>query len=132
MENWQSALVVFGAVALGMIGQGWASMLEHQRRRQMLDLIKTYVQAGRDPPAELYAQLQDSAGKKAPWNEAVLFGALGFGFWLAFANADDAKRAAYLIIAATMTLTSAACIALALMRNASAKGATKIRDDEAG
>ncbi|MBL8549197.1 MAG: hypothetical protein JNJ73_04385 [Hyphomonadaceae bacterium] len=129
MENWQAALVVFGAVTLGMIGQGWASLLEHQKRRQMLDLIKTYVQAGKDPPGALFAQLEDGARKKAPWNEAILFAALAFGFWLAFAQAEDAKRAAYLVIAVTMTATSAACLGLALLRRG---GDAKIRDDDAG
>ena len=48
MENWAVALFIFGAVAVGMIGQGWVSFLDHQRRTQTLELIKAMLAAERN------------------------------------------------------------------------------------
>ena len=39
MNNLSIMLFIFAAIAFGMIGQGWVSLLEHQRRRQTLDVI---------------------------------------------------------------------------------------------
>jgi hypothetical protein len=116
MENWAVALFIFGAVAIGMIGQGWVSLLEHQRRTQTLELIKAMLAAGKDPPQQLYDQLTQANQAKPPWSEVVVFTTLAFGFWLAFANADDGRRTAFMVVAASMTVAAMGCLALALMR----------------
>lgn len=118
------ALIVFGAVAVGMIGQGWASYLEHQRRSQALDAIKTALQAGREPPAELYALLRKDNGSRGPWDNIIVFGALSVGFWLAFALVEGERRVAFLVVAVTMTVTTLGCLALALAQP------RRSRDDE--
>lgn len=116
MENWAIALFIFGAVAVGMIGQGWVSFLDHQRRTQTLDVIKAMLAAGKDPPQQLYDQLTQANQTKPPWSEVVVFTTLSFGFWLAYANADDGRRTAFLVVAASMTVAAMGCLALALMR----------------
>lgn len=124
MENTTIMLFIFGAVAIGMIGQGWVSLLEHQRRRQTLDVIKAALQAGKEPPAELYGLLKNDSAQRAPWGEAFVFGVLAVGFWLAFALMGGERRMAFLVIAATMTVTSLGSAAFALMRPG------RSRDDE--
>ncbi len=127
MENWAVALFIFGAVAIGMIGQGWVSFLDHQRRTQTLELIKAMLMAGKEPPQQLYASLAHGNRATAPWSEVVVFTALAFGFWLAFLYADGGRRTAFLVIAASMTVTALGCLVLALTR----PGASSLtRDDE--
>ncbi|MBI3438202.1 MAG: hypothetical protein HY054_06060 [Proteobacteria bacterium] len=127
MENWAIALFIFGAVTVGMLGQGWVSLLEHQRRTQTLDLIKALLAAGKDPPQQLYDQLTQSNQPKAPWTEVVVFSALSFGFWLAFFYSEGGRRTAFLVVAASLTVTAIGCIVLALTR----PGARSLtRDDE--
>jgi hypothetical protein len=109
------ALFIFGAVALAMIGQGWMSMLEHQRRKQAMDIIKAAMEAGKEAPPIVYEQLA-KAETKAPWSEVVIFTALGFGFWIAYSQAPPDEQLPYLVIAATMTVTALGCLGLALMR----------------
>ena len=127
MENWVIALFIFGAVAVGMIGQGWVSFLDHQRRTQTLELIKAMLTAGKDPPQQLYDQLAQGNQPKAPWSEVVVFTALSFGFWLAFFYADGGRRTAFLVIAASMTVTALGCLILALTRPGAA---SLTRDDD--
>jgi hypothetical protein len=115
-ENWMVALFIFGAVAVAMIGAGWSQYLEHQRRKQAMDVIKAAMEAGKEPPQIIYDQLQKAGQQKAPWSEVVVFSALGFGFWIAFANAADDSRTAFMVVAATMTVTALGCLALAIMR----------------
>ena len=129
MENWAIGLFIFGAVAFAMIGQGWVSFLEHKRRTQTLELIKAMLAAGKDPPHQLYDQLTHANDAKAPWSEVVVFTALSFGFWLAYANADDGRRTAFFVIAASMTVTAVGCLALALTRRGSTS-APSTDDDE--
>jgi hypothetical protein len=124
MENGTTALLVFGAIVLGVLGQGWASLLEHQRRRQTLDVIKAALQAGREPPPELYALLRKDTALRQPWGEVLVFGALSVGFWLAFAFGDEGRRTAFLVIAATMSVTALGCLALAMFKPG------RPRDDE--
>jgi alpha/beta superfamily hydrolase len=128
MEQWMVALFIFGAVVAAMIGQGWMSMLEHQRRKQAMEVIKAALEAGKEAPPIIYEQLRDQGlTGKAPWSEVVVFTALSFGFWVAYGTADEAsERTAFLVVAATMTVTALGCLGLALMR----PGARK--DDDAG
>jgi hypothetical protein len=116
MDQWTVIFVVFAVVVLAMIAQGWASLLEHNRRKQALDVIKAALSAGKEPPAILYEQLAKSDQAKAPWTEVVLFTCLGFGFWIAYANAEGDQRTAFLVVAATMSMTALACLVLALTR----------------
>jgi len=127
MENWAVALFIFAAVAVGMIGQGWVSYLEHQRRTQTLELIKAMLAAGKDPPRQLYEQLGAANQTKAPWGEVFIFTALAFGFWLAFAYADEGRRTAFLVVAASLSVTALGCLVLALARPG---GKIPTRDDE--
>jgi hypothetical protein len=127
-ENWMVALFIFGAVTIAMIGAGWAQFLEHQRRKQAMDVIKAAIEAGKEAPPIIYEQLSKAGQTKPPWSEVVVFGALGFGFWIAFANADGDNRTAFLVVAATMTVTALGCLALAITRPD--RGGAK--DDDAG
>jgi hypothetical protein len=115
-ENWLVALFIFGAVAIAMIGAGWAQYLEHQQRKQAMDVIKAAIEAGKEAPPIVYEQLAQAGQSKPPWGEVVVFSALGFGFWIAFANADGDSRNAFLVVASTMTVTALGCLALAIMR----------------
>ncbi len=114
-DPWMVAFFIFAAVTISMIGAGWAQYLEHQRRKQAMDVIKAAMEAGRDPPQIIYDQLSKSGGKP-PWSEVVVFTALGFGFWIAFSQADGDSRTAFLVVASTMTVTALGCLALAIMR----------------
>ncbi|MEZ5961553.1 MAG: hypothetical protein R3C30_14185 [Hyphomonadaceae bacterium] len=125
-DNWMVALFIFGAIAVSMLGAGWSQWLEHKRRSQAMDVIKAALEAGKEPPAVVYEQLNKSNQNKPPWSEVVVFSALGFGFWIAFANADGDNRTAFLVVASTMTVTALGCLALAIMRPGVGK------DDDAG
>lgn len=127
MENWMVALFIFAAVVVAMLGAGWSQLLEHKRRSQAMDLIKTAIEAGREPPAIVYEQISKAEQGKAPWSEVVIFTALGFGFWVAYANAPPDDRMPYLVVAATMTMTALGCLALALTRHG--RGETSKDDD---
>lgn len=116
MEDWMVALLIFGAIAVSMLGAGWSQYLEHQRRKQAMEVIKAAIEAGKEAPPIVYEQLAKSTQAKAPWGEVVVFTALGFGFWIAFANADGEQRTAFMVVAATMTVTALGCLALAIMR----------------
>ncbi len=120
-ENWMVALFIFGAVTVAMLGAGWTQWLEHKRRAQAMDIIKVALEAGKEPPAILYEQLAKSDSNKAPWSEFVVFTALSFGFWIAYANAEPERQGAFLIVAGTMTVTALGCLGLALMNRAGSK-----------
>lgn len=115
-DNWMVAAFIFGAVAVAMLGAGWSQWLEHKRRSQAMDVIKAAIEAGREAPPMVYDQLKKAGEAKPPWGEVVVFSALGFGFWIAFANAADEERTAFMVVAATMTVTALGCLALAIMR----------------
>lgn len=115
-DRWLVALFIFAAVTVGMIAQGWVSLLEHHRRRQAMDIIKAAIEAGKEPPQVIYDQLSKADAPKQPWTEVVLFGALSAGFWIAYANAEADSRTAFLIVASTMTVTALGALALALLR----------------
>jgi hypothetical protein len=127
IENWMVALLIFGAVAVSMLGAGWSQWLEHRRRAQAMDIIKVALEAGKEPPPILYEQLTKTNKEKPPWSEFVVFTALGFGFWIAYANAEADRQTAFLVIASTMTVTALGCLGLALMH----RGGSKDSDDAA-
>lgn len=124
MDRTMVAAFIFAAIAVGVIAQGWVSWLDHQRRSKALDVIKAALEAGKEPPKELYAQLESSSGmgemglSKRPWTEAVIFGAMGIAFWIVYAmNAGEDARDKYLLVAAIMSATSLGCFALAFFRS---------------
>ena len=51
-----------------------------------MDVIKAALEAGKEPPAIVYEQIAKDGQTKAPWSEVVVFTALGFGFWIAYAQ----------------------------------------------
>lgn len=116
LEQWAVAGFIFAAVTVGMIGAGWSQYLEHQRRKQAMDVIKVALEAGKEPPAIVYDQIRSANETKPPWSEVVVFSALGFGFWIAYANAAPDEKTPFLVIAATMTVTALGCLGLAIMR----------------
>jgi len=126
-DNGLVALFIFGAVSVSMIGAGWAQWLEHKRRSQAMDVIKAAIEAGKEPPAIVYEQISKANQSKPPWSEVVVFSALGFGFWIAFSQADGDSRTAFLVVASTMTVTALGCLALAIMRPGGGG-----KDDDAG
>jgi hypothetical protein len=126
-DNGLVALFIFGAVSISMLGAGWAQWLEHKRRSQAMDVIKAAIEAGKEPPAIVYEQIRKTNEAKPPWSEVVIFTALGFGFWIAFANADGDSRTAFMVVASTMTVTALGCLALAIMRPGGGG-----KDDDAG
>jgi hypothetical protein len=115
-EDWMVALFIFGAIAVSMLAAGWTQWLEHKRRSQAMDIIKIALEAGKEPPPVIYEQIDKAGRAKPPWGEVVVFSALGFGFWIAYADAPADDKTAYLVIAATMTVTALGCLALAIMR----------------
>ena len=125
MDEGRVAAFIFAAVAVAMIGQGWMSLLEHQRRKQAMDVIKAVLQAGKEAPPIIYEQLRSAGRSKPPWSEVVVFTALGFGFWIAYANAEGDQRISFLVVAAIMTITALGCLGLAIMR----PGEPKDRND---
>lgn len=110
------AAFILVAVTIGMMGQAFVSLLEHNRRKMAMEVIKAAIEAGKEPPQQLYDQLSKADQTKAPWSEVVLFTALAFGFWIAFAQTDGDKRIAFLVVAATMTVSAVGCLGLAIMR----------------
>ncbi len=114
LDPWMVAFFIFSTITISMLGAGWVQLLEHNRRKQAMEVIKAAMEAGREPPQIVYDQLSKPSAK-APWSEVVIFTALGFGFWIAFANADGDSRTAFLVVAATMTVTALGCLALAIM-----------------
>ncbi len=122
MDSALVAAALFGAVVVGVGAQAWTSWLEHKRRSRVLDVIKAAYEAGREPPPRLYDQLEPepyaSLGlSKRPWGEALLFAALGIGFWVAVGMADDGgTRDRYMLVAAVMSVAALGCAALAIFR----------------
>jgi ABC-type siderophore export system fused ATPase/permease subunit len=116
MDTWALIFVVFGAVTIAMIATGWAQLLEHNRRKQAMDIIKTAIEQGKEAPPVIYEQLANASRQKAPWSEVVIFTALSIGFWIAASQTADDLHLAFTVVASTMTVTALGCLALGLMR----------------
>lgn len=127
VEDWMVAVFIFAVVTIGMVGAGWSQWLEHKRRSQAMDVIKAALEAGKEPPAIVYEQISKAGQSKPPWGEVVVFSALSFGFWIAYANAAPDDKTPFLVIAATMTVTALGCLALALAITRPGRGG---KDDE--
>ncbi len=122
MENSGVAALIAAAILVGVGMQAWVSWLDHKRRTQALDVIKAALEAGREPPQQLYDQLEPepyaSLGlSRRPWGEALMFATLAIGFWIAFgvAEAGD-ERDRFMLVAAVMSAAALGCAALAIFR----------------
>lgn len=120
MDRWEVAALILAAVVVGMGSQAWVSWLDHKRRSKALDVIKAAIEAGREPPKQLFEQLESNAYasvgfSKRPWAEAVIFGAVGAGFWIMFGVTEPGEaRDKFLFVAAIMSAVSIGCVALAM------------------
>lgn len=122
MESSSVAALIAAAIFVGVGLQAWMSWLEHKRRTQALDVIRASLEAGREPPQQLYDQLEPAPYanlglSKRPWGEAIMFATLAIGFWIAFGIADAGdQRDRFMIVAAVMSAAAAGCAALAIFR----------------
>ncbi|HRK63849.1 MAG TPA: hypothetical protein PLN53_05595 [Terricaulis sp.] len=120
MDRWEVAALILVAVVIGIGGQAWVSWLDHQRRSKALDVIKAAIEAGKEPPKQIYEQLEanhyaNMGFSKRPWAEAVIFGAVGVGFWVMFGLAEPGdQRDKMMFVAAIMSAFSIGCVALAI------------------
>jgi hypothetical protein len=121
MQGWVVAALIFAAVAIAMAAQAWASWLEHRLRMRALDVIKAAVDAGRDPPADLYDQIRDKT-PEPPWTEVFIFAALSFGFWLSFFVLHNTV---FMVVATSMTVTALGCLWLALAQRSARRNDEK-------
>lgn len=72
------------------MGMGLFGMLGHfNQRKDILNLLRTYAEQGKEPPAALLESLQNDGrgrvyrgerGHDNPWAKIVIFGALSAGF----------------------------------------------------
>ena len=103
--------------------QNW---LSYRANKDTLDLIKTYAQAGREPPPELLARLNKRWNedeneerderpryrrrRQRTWYQAALFGCLCLGF--TYASVTDLYEAgpAFIIVAFVMGALSVASV----------------------
>lgn len=122
MDRAEVIFIVLALVLLASGMQAWTSWLEHQRRTKALDVMKAAYEAGREPPPELFEQVEAEPYamlglSKRPWGEAIVFGGVGVGFWIAYATgAGDDRQQSFLIVAALMTIFAIVCAALAFFR----------------
>jgi amino acid permease len=109
---------VFGAY------QSW---LSYKANRDTLDLIKSYAQAGRDPPPELLAKLskrwndgdemeeadrrpRHRRHRQRTWSQVALFGCLCAGFTYAAVTDLYQAGSAFVIVAFVMAALSVASV----------------------
>lgn len=122
MERAMVAALIFAAIAVAVIAQAWVSWLEHKRRIKALDVIQSALAAGKEPPPQLYEQLEKGPYEvfglsKRPWAEAIVFGAVAIGFWIAFgAEAPGDQRDKFLLVAGIMSAAALGCAALAIFQ----------------
>lgn len=105
-----------------LIAGAWHSLMSYRKHRDTLDLIKSYVSSGKEPPAGLIDKLNGGVVDDAwtgetrderravrrhyrgygGWSRVVLFASLSAGF--AYASATDMYEAgpAFLIVAFVM------------------------------
>lgn len=108
----------------------WQSWLSYRANRETLDLIKTYAAAGREPPAELLAQLNkrwhgdDDDRDERPryrrrrergWYQVVLYGLLSSGFAVGAATDMYGAGEAFVIVAFVLGALCAATLVQVLL-----------------
>jgi amino acid permease len=103
---------------------GYQSWLSYRANKDTLDLIKTYAQAGREPPPELLAKLNKRWNegdefderprrrerRQRTWSQVALFGCLCAGF--SYASVTDLYEAgpAFIIVAFVMAALAVAAV----------------------
>ncbi|UAL08639.1 hypothetical protein [Caulobacter segnis] len=124
---WQFWWLIFpvGFMLLGAF-RAW---LSYRANREALDLMKTYVASGREPPAELLNRLSrrlrdDEDEDERPryrrrrersWYQVVLFGILSLGFAVAAATDIYGAGQAFVIVAFVMGALCAATLVQVLI-----------------
>lgn len=110
----------------------WRNWLDYRANQEMLDLIKTYAAAGREPPPELLAKLNapwrrcdDDDGGRAgfryrrrrerSWYRVVLFGLLSSGFAFAAVSNIYGAGEAFTIVAFVLGSICAATLVQVLL-----------------
>ncbi|WP_454760208.1 hypothetical protein [Caulobacter segnis] len=103
----------------------WRSWLGYRANREALDLMKTYVASGREPPPELLNKLSrrlrsdDDYDDERPryrrrrersWYQVVLFGLLASGFTVAAATDMFGAGEAFVIVAFVLGALCAATL----------------------
>jgi len=106
------------------------ALLRHERANRTLDIVKSYIDQGKDVPPELLAVLQDR-GPFGPgrrpwrrdcdhgWSRFILFATLAVGFgtmaWLRVATGENAY-AGFIVLAIVMTGLALSSLVRALSR----------------
>jgi hypothetical protein len=117
---WWLMFPIFGLV-MGI----WSMASSERRNARVLDLIKSYVDQGKDPPAELLKlAAQDGGGsyhtpegrrQSNGWSFVVFAGiAAGFGAGWWFVRAESFAFA-FLIVAVTMGVMAAGALVMLLL-----------------
>lgn len=106
--------VVVSVLTAGF-GVAWGQMIDARRRAQVLEVVKAAIEAGREPPPQLYEELARIGERRPPWTEFIVFTALAVGFWVASARmAPQDGQVAFLTVASTMSVVSLGMLLLAL------------------
>ncbi len=110
---------------------GWGMFLRYRRQKAVLDLIRSYVENGREPPASLLAQIEslDDAeggwvgnprpGSRTPtnyWSLVGLFGVMAAGFGIAAIMGVDGGSGAFVIVAMVMAAVGVWALICAVMQ----------------
>ena len=108
---------------------GFGSFLRYRRQKAVLDLIRTYVENGREPPVDLIGQINagddgdgtwfgDGRGRsRAPtnyWSLVGLFAMMAAGFGVASFLGVDNGSGAFVIVALTMAAVAVWALICAL------------------
>ncbi|HWE46763.1 MAG TPA: hypothetical protein VG407_12120 [Caulobacteraceae bacterium] len=123
-----------------------SSFMSYQRRKAELDVLKSYIQQGKDPPPELTKALGGSgapdpmAGPDAyghpyygpyggwgwrryrygpywEWRRAIVMGAVSGGFYMAYRYSDSGTGHAFLIVSIITGVVAAASLLFALVQS---------------
>ncbi|WP_269516358.1 hypothetical protein [Brevundimonas subvibrioides] len=113
----------------GFLIAAWGNFLRYRRQKAVLDLIRSYVENGREPPASLVSQIElvgDDASMttglrrgQTPanyWSLVGLFSMMAAGFSLASFLGVDGGSGAFLIVALTMAAVAVWALICAVMK----------------
>ena len=120
-----------------------SSFMSYMRRKAELDVLKSYVQQGKDPPPELSKALGGGGpdpiagdpwdayahpyygkawkryyryGPYGEWRRAITMGAISLGFYLAYRYSDVGAGHAFLIVSIITGVIAAASLVFALLQ----------------
>ncbi|MFN4177955.1 hypothetical protein [Phenylobacterium sp.] len=128
---------------LGFFAFGaWDRWLAYKRSQAQLDLLRSYAQQGKEPPADLLRAVREDEAEvyDAPpygrlrrrmyrrgwrygpywaWRTALLTGAVALGFWLASEYADlPGVEAPFRLVAIILTCVAAGHLVVAVLSSA--------------